>query len=104
MMTKWVEWCEPLWDGAEPVYQYAKAEDIVAVRRRQEPRYIADGKTDQEVLDDFMVVHWAQFVEPLAYTNEPSLALMNKHHVGNMYKVPEEGEIPVYRRGSGNDV
>jgi hypothetical protein len=52
----WIEWVEPLGDGSEAVYSRARASDVAAVRRRNEPRYVSD----EQAIDDFVVVYWAR--------------------------------------------
>lgn len=58
-----IEWVDPLANGKEPVYSRARFSDIAAVRRRQEPRY----KSDEQAVEDFMVVHWAYYVNDAAH-------------------------------------
>ena len=60
---RWVEWAEPYnsrRNGTETIYYRMRASEIVSARRKDESLY--EKCTDEQVLDDFMVVHWAQFV------------------------------------------
>ena len=67
-MTKWVEWSEPVYykgsdeaeleDWVEEVKRM-RVGDVILMRRTEEPRY----ESDQQALDDFLVVNWAQIVE-----------------------------------------
>lgn len=54
-----IEWIDPLGSGSEPCYHQAHARDIATDRRRTEPRY----ETDEDALEDFMVVNWASVAE-----------------------------------------
>jgi hypothetical protein len=66
-MTKWVEWDEPY--GPEDVHMICrvKADEIIKhMKNLQEykkdhPNY--PYKSDQEALDDFVVIHWARTLE-----------------------------------------
>lgn len=53
-----IEWVEPLGRGSEPVYMRARASDVAKVARALEPRY----ESDQQAVEDFMVIHWAYYV------------------------------------------
>lgn len=57
--VRWIEWIEPFGDGNEAVIMRALPSDVAAVQRKREPRY----ETDEQAIDDFMVVHWAQYVD-----------------------------------------
>ena len=60
---RWVEWDEPHSDKGGndylPIVCRAKVEDVIKFQRRREPRY----ETDEDALDDFVVVYWARIVE-----------------------------------------
>jgi hypothetical protein len=57
---KWVEWIEPFGPNSEPVYLSCPATTAVAVMMQAHPY-----ESDQEALDDFIVVHWATVTEKL---------------------------------------
>lgn len=54
-LEQYVEWVEPLDQSSVPVTLRAKASDVIASQRKREPRYTSD----QQALDDFIVVNWA---------------------------------------------
>jgi hypothetical protein len=56
---RWIEWIEPFGDGNEAVIMRMLPADVAAVQRRREPRY----ETDEQAIEDFMVVHWARYVD-----------------------------------------
>lgn len=58
-MSQYVEWVEPYGDGAEAVIMQMSCEDVAKWQRRREPRYTSD----QEAIDDFVVVHWGKIIE-----------------------------------------
>jgi hypothetical protein len=62
-MSKYVQWVEPYGDGDEALWMMMSIADVVSVRREEEPRYTSDGKSDQQVIDDFCVIHWGTVVE-----------------------------------------
>jgi hypothetical protein len=53
-----IEWVEPLDTGSDPVYSRARRSHIAKMRRRLEPRY----ESDEQAVEDFMIVHWAWYV------------------------------------------
>lgn len=57
--VRWIEWIEPFGSGNEAAIVRMLPSDVAAVQRRQEPRY----ETDERAIDDFMVVHWAHYVD-----------------------------------------
>jgi hypothetical protein len=61
-----IEWVEPIGPNSEPVYCRISEKTAVAVQRHSSMQsnkkrdvYLTDGAA----LEDFMIVHWAQFVE-----------------------------------------
>lgn len=62
-MGEWVQWEEPYGPLAKPVVCRMRAADVVAEMRAYEPRYDADGRSDDDVLDDFCAVHWATRIQ-----------------------------------------
>ncbi|RZN19506.1 hypothetical protein [Bradyrhizobium sp. Leo121] len=51
------EWVEPFGEGPEPVHCRMSSRDIIAAQKRR-PEYA--NATDQQALDDFIVVNWAR--------------------------------------------
>lgn len=66
-MTKYVEWMEPYDSGDSCVICRMSFEDIIkSMKRLQEnfknhPNY--PYKSDQEAIDDFIVVHWGRIID-----------------------------------------
>ena len=58
-MTKWVEWSEPWGSTGFEVVSRMRWKDVATVQRLREPRY----ESDEQAVDDFLVVHWARIVE-----------------------------------------
>ena len=62
---KYVAWDEPIGRAdVDPLYGMvcvARPEDVVAHTRQVDPRY--KDLPDSQVLDDFMVVHWAWWTD-----------------------------------------
>jgi hypothetical protein len=52
---QWVEWIEPFGPNNEPVYCRVTRETAIATQRR-----IHEYASDQDALDDFVTVHWAE--------------------------------------------
>ena len=51
-----IEWTDPWGEGSEPMVHRMLAKDVASARRRDDPRY----QSDQEAIDDFITIHWAQ--------------------------------------------
>lgn len=63
MSERWVEWVEPFGPGPDTVY--SRVTESAAIRRQ---RFVGEtvGKpytSDERALEDFMTVHWAEFVK-----------------------------------------
>lgn len=57
----WVTWVGPLGQDSETQYCFATVADAISVQRKVAKSYGHEYESDQAALDDFMVVHWAQF-------------------------------------------
>ena len=56
-MTKYVEWCEPFDSEAQVnLICRVRVDEISKWQRSRDDRYTSD----QQALDDFLVVHWGQ--------------------------------------------
>ena len=61
---RWIEWIEPFGPTDEPVYlRISESTAIKTQRVFAAAKPHIEYKTDSDALDDFMVCHWAQFVE-----------------------------------------
>jgi hypothetical protein len=66
---KWVEWIEPFGVNNEPVYMRVLPEVAIAVQKKcVEQSNLKNNRqfsysSDEQALDDFMVVNWAMFKE-----------------------------------------
>jgi len=62
---RWVEWIEPFGPDNEPVY--CRVPETTAVATQKKSAAMSSSKfiypNDETALDDFMVVHWARFVD-----------------------------------------
>jgi len=66
----WVAWIEPFGPNSEPVYCCVSQETAIASMRRH---YTANNKpapNDEELLLDFVSVHWAQMIEQPEFTRK----------------------------------
>jgi hypothetical protein len=67
-VTKYVEWCDP-WDMEckYNVVMRMKVEDVIAWQKEDAKnryhKYFKGYETDEDALQDFMVVHWAEIKE-----------------------------------------
>jgi hypothetical protein len=56
---RWITWVEPFVNSGEPVYCTVSEKTAVEAQRQ-----IHEYETDEQALEDFMVVYWAQFCDP----------------------------------------
>lgn len=60
----WVEWIEPFGPNNEPVFCRVLRETAIATQKvlteKAKPGFIYE--TDEQALDDFVVVHWAKII------------------------------------------
>lgn len=63
MGERWVEWIEPFGPNNEPVYlRVPESTAIASAKHRWGSHPTRPGySSDQDALDDFMIVHWATF-------------------------------------------
>jgi hypothetical protein len=63
MQERWVEWIEPFGPNNEPVYLRVPESTAIAVAKDiAEREHGFTYTSDADALDEFMVVHWANFV------------------------------------------
>lgn len=66
-MSKWIEWVEPFSPSNEPVYCRVTPEVAIecakASAKQAKPDFVY--ASDQEALDDFIIVHWANVREDI---------------------------------------
>lgn len=61
---RWIEWVEPFGPNDEPVYMCISESTAIATQKYialQNKKFIYSD--DAAALGDFMIVHWAKFVE-----------------------------------------
>jgi hypothetical protein len=61
--VRYVEWIEPFW-GSEPVYMRVSESTAIGHQRAVARQSNHEYGNDQDALDDFLSVHWAQIVKP----------------------------------------
>lgn len=57
---QWVEWIEPFGPDSEPVFMRVPHSTAVASARAAAHQAGRDDLTDEQLFDDFMIVHWAE--------------------------------------------
>lgn len=71
-MTKWVEYVEPLGSGKYGAqYIRIKVDEVIEYMKNEyqeqyKNHYNYPYKSDQDALDDFMVIHWAKIIDDVA--------------------------------------
>jgi len=65
---RWVQWVEPFGPSSEPVYCRVSEEVAKAVAKQTAEKNNHTYETEEQMLVDFMVVHWADFCEAPAET------------------------------------
>lgn len=63
----WVAWIDPWGPKSEPMYCCAPKESVVAFMRKVAESY-KKSLSDAELLEDFLVVHWAGLIEQPEWT------------------------------------
>jgi hypothetical protein len=59
---KWINWIEPWGPNSEPIYIRAQVETVIAKMKANFPER---NYTDQQALDEFVVVNWAYITEDI---------------------------------------
>ena len=62
-MEVWIEWVEPFDKKANPVYMRVSKETAIAAQKEIAKKLNKPYSSDEEALEDFMVVHWAKIIE-----------------------------------------
>ena len=64
-MSRWVEWIEPFGPNSEPVYMAVPEATAIAVMKDIANRHYPPSfyRTDEDALQDFVVVNWAEIKE-----------------------------------------
>ena len=63
MKERWVEWVEPFGPNFEPVYMKTLASTAVMVQKKTAAFHGHIYDTDEQALEDFMIVNWASCIE-----------------------------------------
>jgi hypothetical protein len=58
----WIEWIEPFGPNNEPVYCRVPTSTAIAVAKYIAAKQGHMYESDQDALDDFIIVHWATIV------------------------------------------
>lgn len=64
MSEQWVEWIEPFGPSNEPVFMRVPRSTAIASARAAAHQALRYDLTDDQLFNDFMVVHWAEFCDP----------------------------------------
>ena len=72
---KWIEWIEPFGPNNEPVYMRVTEQTAIAVMKKAHPEL-----TDEQALDEFIVVNWAARASSPAPTDDVRKGEMIAEH------------------------